>query len=74
VTRPRRGRKRSVDRDPELVDALGTGTPCAYSLERWCRITSAIYFGEEPDLPLTYADALLDQWWPEYKVDGVRGK
>jgi hypothetical protein len=71
VTRPRRGRKR-LDRDPELVDALTTGVPCAYTLERWCRITSAIYLDEEPGLCLTHARALLNKWAPEYERDRPR--
>ena len=66
MTRPRRQRRKGIDRDPELIAALQTGAPCAYSLERWNRITGHVYFGDEPELPFTYGNELLDRWRPEY--------
>lgn len=69
MTRKRRSRTRGTDRDPELMEALETGVPCAYSMERWCRLTGRIYFGEEPNLPTEHMRALLDAWFPEYAVD-----
>ena len=66
MTRPRRPRKR-VDDDPELIAALETGAECAYTLERWNRLTGAKYFAEEPDLPTEHLQALLDRWRAEYE-------